>query len=76
MRYKSVSHATRNEKYEQQVEIEYERTFLQWLFCKPNTKQVFVGSGGSWHHKDSGRSASLFKTSEIIDIICFCKYHH
>ncbi len=72
MGYKSTLYCTSNEAGEQQVEIVYEKTFFQWLFLLPETKEVFVGRGTVWHRKGSGQRAGTLKEWEIVDIV---EYH-
>ena len=71
MRYESTLYTTTNEAGEQQVEIVYKETFLQWLFCLPTKKQVFVGSGTVWYEKGSGKRAGTRKEYKIVNIVEF-----
>ena len=76
MTYKSVKHISSNELGEEEVVLEYERTFLQWIFRKPNTIKTFVGHNTVWHDKNSGKRQSPHTESHIIDVIKFIQYHH
>ena len=52
----SIEHATRNEYGQPQVTIEYEKTFLQTIFRKPQTIRTFVYNGETWINKETGQA--------------------
>ncbi len=66
---RSTSYCSSNKVGEEEVTIEYERTFLQWLFNKPATIQHFVGRSTVWYHKGSGERAGTVKEFEIVNIV-------
>jgi hypothetical protein len=71
--YKSFGHCSKNEDGKVEVNIEYNETFLQWLFNKPTTKEVWVRSNGTlnWRNKETGEFATLNKWTEIEALYCY-----
>jgi hypothetical protein len=69
MEYRSTTYITRNDDGEEEVEIEYGKTFFQWLFKRPSTKETYVGGGTVWYSKHDGYQAGTTKAREICNIV-------
>jgi hypothetical protein len=65
MDYASITHCTSNEQGFEEVEVEYNRTFWQWLFKKPGTKKTWFRLGSRWFL--SGKSVPV-GVDELIEI--------
>jgi len=71
MSYKSTTYHSCNEIGDEEVTIEYAPSFFRWLFRLPLSR-TYVGSSTVWYTKGAGARASVFKESEICDIV---EYH-
>lgn len=71
MNYRSVMHATANENGQEEITIEFEKTFLQWLFKRPATVKTYVVIGGFWHNKDTGKIVKYGKEYKFLNQTCF-----
>ena len=70
MNYRTLTHITRNEAGEQEVEIVYRRGFWRWLFLLPERTETYVGSGCTvWYRKGTGKRAGTLKEIEICNIV-------
>jgi hypothetical protein len=69
MKYLTTMYITKNEAGEEEVEIEYRKTFFQGLFTRPITKETYVGGGAVWYSKHDGYRAGTTKAREICEIV-------
>jgi hypothetical protein len=75
--YSSYGRASRNENGNEEVNIEYSRTFWQWLFRRPGTVEVYERhpDGVHWYSKEAGRRCSARKEDEIYYVLRSIKYN-
>lgn len=66
--YASIGHCTANEDGQEQYEVEYQRTFWQWLLRKPAKKSVWVRgrNSGVWYMKGSSEPCNIAQNIELM----------
>jgi hypothetical protein len=68
----STTHWTSNEDGSEQVEIEYKKSFLRWIFRWTEEKRVFVTNDRPlvcWIDKETGKEATLKEYRQIVKIV-------
>ena len=73
MHYASVSHCTANENGQEQYEVEYQRTFWQWLLRKPAKKSAWVRgrNSGVWYVKGRSESLTIAQNYELMAAMAY-----
>lgn len=73
--YSSIGHCTANEDGQEQVEVEYQRTFWQWLLRRPAKKSVWVRGRNSreWYMKGNSNPCT---TPEMIELMAAMAHLH
>jgi len=68
--WRSVFHATSNEDGNEELAIEYNQTFLDWILRRPGKKKVWVRIESlGWRDKDTAAPVSLDDFSIIMDML-------
>lgn len=69
--YASIGHCTANEDGQEQYEVEYQRTFLQWLLRRPAKRSAWVRGRNSrlWYVKGSSKPVTIAQQYELMAIM-------